>query len=1096
MAAWTCASCGGDNPEGTRFCGHCGALASTEWTCSSCGNANPGGTRFCGHCGAAADAAGAVSSPEQGLAPPKVEADITQALRSFVVGQVADRLVETGGRLPEERRLITALFADVSGFTTLADRLDPEQLLEVIDPVISGLSSVVGRYDGYVEKFAGDALLALFGAPTSHEDDAERALLVALEMHRELERLCRELPHQAELTLHVGVNSGHGIARILGSEARMDYAVLGDSVILAQRLESAAPPGETYVSELTMRLTKERFDFEPIGDLTLKGKAEPVPAWRLLGERQRAVARSAGRTISPLVGREREFLEAAGVITALAAGGGAVLTLTGEPGVGKSRLTTAVRDQVRAENCAWLETRCLSYGGSNAYWPYAELLRVFADVRFEDHPTTAAEKLKAALERVDAADAAPFFAHLLALPPNGEANARELEPEAFRRGLHRAFASWVRAVARQRPTVIAIEDIHWADASTLALTGDLARLCVAEPVVLYLIARPEAEQTLRELAPLRRAIRLEPLGEAAVAQLMESVLGGSTPPDVLSFVMMRTAGNPLFVEELVRTLRDTGAVSAAGGTWSLRPGWDARQLPPTIEGVLSARIDLLDRRAAGVLQTAAVIGRRVRLPLLEAVADEPDLNSAVRELVERGFLDPWSEDGGEAAVAFHHALIQDVAYSRLLRRRSRDLHRRVADEAERLYGSGDDVIDLLARHLYLGAAGVKAIEYLVRAGERAKRLFANAEAILHLSRAVDVATGDLALAERVAAIELSLADLHELIGNYDEALGLYTKVKDQTNSVESWRGIASTLRKRGEYDRALETVHAAFATDALRDADLTPLWLEQGWTLSVAGRFQQAIDVLQAGLAAAGTRREPVVGQLLLQLARAETFDGDYESALEHVSAAQAIFEENDDLRGLATALRILGDVYSQAGRLGEAADALRRGLEVAERVGSAEEIGGCLINLGFAEYRRGQLHQAIAHDRRAVEEFERIGHGSGRARAYTNLADKLAQAGDFDEALLWCSKALELSRSIGHSLTIADVYDTMGFIYLQRGEFANAAARAEQAVALYLEMGAAPQAATTLGLAAEAWEKDGDDERARDARARARSLTPSSAVS
>ena len=240
-----------------------------EWTCGACGGENPEGMRFCGHCGAA-----------RSDAPPR-QPDVTDALRSFVAQQVAGHLIEAGGKLPEERRLITALFADVSGFTSLADRLDPEQLLEVIDPVISSLSSIVGRYEGYVEKFAGDALLALFGAPVTHEDDAERALRVALEMHAELARLCRELPHEAELTLHVGVNSGHGIARILGSEARMDYAVLGDSVILAQRLESAAPPGTTYVSEMTVRLAESHFEFEPVGELTLKGKSEPVPAWRI-----------------------------------------------------------------------------------------------------------------------------------------------------------------------------------------------------------------------------------------------------------------------------------------------------------------------------------------------------------------------------------------------------------------------------------------------------------------------------------------------------------------------------------------------------------------------------------------------------------------------------------------------------------------------------------------------------------------------------------------------------------------------------------------------------------------------------------------------
>src|SRR4051794_1727313 len=282
MANWVCANCGGGNPEGVKFFGHCGAPAARPTT-----------------------------DPEQNLA---------DALRSFVAGPVADMLAETGGTLPEERRLITALFADVSGFTSLADRLDPEELLEVIDPVISGLSSVVDRYGGYVEKFAGDALMALFGAPVSHEDNASRALRVALDMHSELARLVEELPHDAALTLHVGVNSGHGIARILGSEARMDYAVLGDSVILAQRLESAAPPGETYVSETSMRLTEDSFRFESVGELQLKGKAEPVPAWRLVGERSRAPARSA----ASLVGRERELQSVARALD------GAVVTVTGE----------------------------------------------------------------------------------------------------------------------------------------------------------------------------------------------------------------------------------------------------------------------------------------------------------------------------------------------------------------------------------------------------------------------------------------------------------------------------------------------------------------------------------------------------------------------------------------------------------------------------------------------------------------------------------------------------------------------------------------------------------------------------------------------
>ncbi|MDQ3893874.1 MAG: adenylate/guanylate cyclase domain-containing protein, partial [Actinomycetota bacterium] len=233
----------------------------SRWTCGSCGAENVPGTRFCGYCGVAATV-----------------------------------------RAPEERRLVTALFADLSGFTSLAERLDAEQLLEVIDPIIAALTAVVSRYEGYVEKYAGDALLALFGAPVAHDDDPDRALHAALDMHDELGRICATLPRDGHnLTLHVGVASGHAIARMLGGRGRADYGVLGDAVILAQRLEAAAPAGETYVGETTVQLTRRRFDFEPVGELTLKGKSEPVPAWRVRGARSEPAPDAGG-----LVGRARE----------------------------------------------------------------------------------------------------------------------------------------------------------------------------------------------------------------------------------------------------------------------------------------------------------------------------------------------------------------------------------------------------------------------------------------------------------------------------------------------------------------------------------------------------------------------------------------------------------------------------------------------------------------------------------------------------------------------------------------------------------------------------------------------------------------------
>jgi class 3 adenylate cyclase len=371
-----------------------------NWVCTSCGGENPEGMKFCGHCGT--PAAPAPPAPE----PPDV-------LRPFVSAAVANRLTESGGEIGEERRLITALFADISGFTALAQRVDTEELLEIVDPIVSRLSSIVGRYDGYVEKFAGDALLALFGAPVTHEDDAERALTVALEMHEELARIREELPDAAAgLTLHVGINSGHGIARILGSEARMDYAVLGDSVILAQRLESQAPTGETYVGATTVHLARGRFVFEPVGEPAVKGKVEPVPAWRLLGPAEPTTAGAPWIGAGPvrLLGRDGEIALLADRVGELRDGRGGSVAILDESGVGKSTLVAAWRADAHARGVRWLDTRCLSYGSALAYRPFAEPIRGYAGIRLDDRPEAAAPALADALRSTESLAALPYFA--------------------------------------------------------------------------------------------------------------------------------------------------------------------------------------------------------------------------------------------------------------------------------------------------------------------------------------------------------------------------------------------------------------------------------------------------------------------------------------------------------------------------------------------------------------------------------------------------------------------------------------------------------------------------------------------------------------
>jgi adenylate cyclase len=1042
--------------------------------------------RFCGHCGSPLQASTTPGGPTDGEA---VEARVTAALKSFVSEQVAERITEEGGAPAEERRLVTALFADLSGFTPLADKLDPEELLEVIDPVINRLTDIVGRYEGYVDKFAGDALLAFFGAPTAHEDDADRALLVALEMHRELAQLIPDLPEDARgLTLHAGVNTGHVIARVLGTEVRMDYSVLGDAVILAQRLESAAPAGSTYVGELTHTLTRESFEFDSVGELTLKGKAEPVPAWRLIGPRVTRLRSTAPR----FVGRRKELETARLVLDHATEGNGAVVTVSGEPGVGKTRLTSEIQTEAKARGFMWLTGRCLSYGSAIAYWPFADLFRSFFGIGPDEPHASALPRMGSMLSELSAEAALPYLARLLGLPAT---ELEELDPETYRRRLHENVVVVVQAIAQRTPLVLSVEDLHWGDASSIALVTEIAGLVSTQPVVLYLTARTEAVPVLVEIASgtpdvLRHVFRLERFAQEEIEELVSSLLEGDAPSEIVQTISDRSAGNPFFAEEILRVMKDSGAITLTPDGW--RAGrLDAASLPPTVEGVLSSRIDLLPRTTAGVLQRASVIGRRVRIPILRRLDGASNLDREIDTLVDRGYLET---EGGREEVVFHHALIQEVAYSRLLRKQKRELHRAVADAAEALYGADDDVIDLLARHLYLGQAGSKAIDYLVRAGDRSKRLFANEEAILHYSHAAELARKeDRDDRDRLDEILLQLGDLHEVRGQYEAASTLYEEVRAASVEVRAWRGLASSLRNQSRYAEVHDLIDEAFSTQGFSDEERAALWLEKGWTLVREGRFEESEEPFRQGLRALQGKKNLLGAELMLQLAGTETALGQLEQGLADANAAVEIFEEEGSIRGQTSAMRILGDAYRELGRYEEAARALTRGIQLAERTGSVEEIGGCLINLARVEMERDNIDEAIECNRRAAERFEEIGHPVGRAISYANLAEFLATRGDMDEAYQIATKARDIGTEIEAPFVVADAQRALALVHIDRGEHGKAAELAEEAAEIQLEIGFAAEAVASLELASSALQEAGERERALELRSRAQSITEGS---
>jgi adenylate cyclase len=1025
-----------------------------SWRCSACSSTNPDGNAFCGQCGA----------PRSGGA--------TTELRS-------------------ERRLVTALFADISGFSELTARIDAEELVEVIDPVVSALSNVVGHFGGVVEKYAGDAILALFGAPVAHDDDAARALQTADSMHRELAALVPELgPAAANLRLHIGVNSGHGIGRVLGSDVRLDYGVLGDVVVLAQRLEAAAPSGETYVGEATYELTRKQFELEPLGELTVKGKTEPVRAWRLAGSRESGAASRPSPHATALSGREKELASLGELLDRLGDARGGVGFVVGEAGAGKTTLCSALRSRTVDAGLEWLAARCISYGGELAYWPFADLLRRtfgIVDVPQSD----ALGPLEKQLADLALPEVLPFVAALCGIEG---AAATDLDAQSFQVRLHESVAAVLRALASRRPTILHLDDLHWADGPTVALLRHVLQVCGEVPLLVLVSTRPEALPLVAELEAATSdgsvRIALQPLADAAVRAIAAGVLGAPPSSSFVAELLARTRGNPLFVEEVTRSLRDGEDLVERAGEWHIRPGWEGEQVPLTVEGILAARVDALEEPARDALEVLSIIGRRADGELARAVSSQID--AAVPTLVAAGLLTPPEETS--YVLEFHHPLIQQVVYSRLLRRRRARLHTLVGESAERLYGVDDASVDLFARHFYLGEEPSKATPYLLRAADRAERLYANEQALTQLRRALE-----LAEAEDVRlGLLLRCAKLEETVGRYEVSLALYREAA-AAGHLRAAIGEVEILRKLGRVTADEALSHLEHAREAHPDpapADLAAIALEEGLLLRQRGETGAAVEAFERGIAAASGHDSGFEGELLLELGYTLTFAGGPREGLPHVSRARVVFERAGDLPRLAMTLRMLGGIRSDLAvaegdreELERAREMLEQAQSLARRVGNAEEQAASLINLAVVLGELGEHEAALEADREALAAFEGAGLKKGVACAYCNIASHLIDLARWKEALDAGRLALAVAEEVEMPYWTTGALLSISQSELALGNPEAAATAAEDALERALEYDLPDRTKFAFGDAINAHEALGNSERAEEFRLRASAL-------
>jgi class 3 adenylate cyclase/predicted ATPase len=1012
----SCAACGTENPAGARFCMSCGARL--EHRCASCGTPAPPEARFCMNCGSAlGEGGGPRAAPE---------------------------------RLPEERRQVTVLFADLSGYTAVAERMDPEAVKALVNRVLMRLGEEVERYGGTVDKYIGDNVMAIFGAPVAHEDDEERAVRAGLGMQAAMDDVNADGPDGVQFELRVGVNTGEVLAGAVGH----DYTVVGDTVNVAARLQGAARPGSVTVGERTMRASSGAVRYEQLEPLALKGKAEPVPAWEALAVRAaHAIGRAAPAREATMVGRSHELSTLEAIFERVELERAPhLVTLVGEAGVGKSRVLRELERQLcgRAVTPTFRTGRCLPYGSGIVFWALGEVLRDESGIVDSDSAEEAWVKLRDfALELFagkgnavgeEAERKTALIARLIGLEVPAELVPVGEDPERLRESFFSALRAGIEAMAGRRPLVLAFEDIHWADDGMLDAIEHLAQW-VRAPLMLVCLARDELLERRPSWGGGRGSatqLVLEPLSAVETESLVAALLPeGETVP---AGVVERSGGNPLFAEEMARRIAE-GSMEAA-------------ELPETVQAVLAARLDALEPFERRLVQQAAVVGRTFWEGSLAPLAgsDQRQLERALVSLQEKDILAPGAESQltGERELAFKHVLIRDVAYGMLPKVVRARKHFEVGVFIEERAGDRtDEVVSLLAEHYGRAAAlgregGLpvdeldrmqqRAMLFLEQAGDAAALLFANREAAAHYRHARQICSQDgrpdaVRIGEKLGDVSLRLGRVDEAIAVWLECLDWHRVEEDLECVADLHRKIGAALSHKGERKPAIE--HYQKGINLLKDGppriELVRLYEEAAWLYLHTGDNMLAIYASEKALrlaerlgeTRAASRAHGIFGRVFGRIGDTEKARQNLERAVELARTPRDAQPgaPREDQSETILALSALGRhlEVSEAEVVGARA-AYEEALALAEKMGSLPA--------------QVELHASLAQ--LAVygadwEQVERSTEASAELAEREGLVGKLClpialrgllrwREGNLDESTVLFHRAHELAEQVGWS--------------------------------------------------------------------------------
>jgi class 3 adenylate cyclase len=943
-----CPRCATELLADKAFCHGCGLRARAS--CPACGALADPGWRFCPNCGSglAVDSAQRPGEDERRL-QQHIPAALAERIRSAGVGR-------------GERKQVTVFFCDLAGSSEIAAGLDPELYRELLDRYLERVFAEIYRVEGIVNQLAGDGLMALFGAPLTHGDDPVRAVRAALGAQQAIGELSQRTLAERGFALRarIGIHTGMVVVGTVGNDLKMDYTAIGDTTNLAARLQELAEPGAIWLSDATERLVRGRFVTEAVGPIQIKGRGEPVGAFRVVGaapaRTHMAIVRERGLT--PFVGREAELAQLLDCFRRLGTGAGQLVSLVGDAGSGKSRLVYELKQRIKGEGAGLFEARCSALMQTVPYAPWARMLERHVGVEPGDPPEVINRKLVELLG-TSALPTLPYLRRQLGLPAPELGSA---PPETARQQAYEAFRQLVRSAARRGPVVMIIEELHWIDDSSLEMLRTAALDLHRGPVMLLVTHRPEYEPPLRTRAAETR-LHLVPFGAAEGQAIVRAVAGGDAPPELVRRILAKAEGNPFFIEELTRALLEDGTLAReADGELVATRAVEDIAIPDTVQEVLAARLDRLRASARRVAQIAAVLGREFAREQLARMFEHEwiDPDAELEELERQGILHRKAELS-ESVYRFGESLTQSVAYETLLLAERRELHGRAARILEAASGKDPARLGMVAHHWARSHERRRGAEALVEAAAVAEDLPAYGNALRLYREAWDLieellaeaADADTALLRLALGAARGMGVLSVIHGTSDAAAALRAAERAETLGeklgdpaalamIRSVRGMLVMAHVRERYAQGIELLEGAVELAEQHGLERLVVSLVRPLALGYAldGRLadsRRCIELAIERLAAGGEADPPsdtYLGARLFHariLLQADALEAG--EALARETYRQAVERTNRTIRSGTAAL--IAHALFMRGEYTEALEFAREAAEIGAAIGS-----------------------------------------------------------------------------------------------------------------------------------------------------------------